>query len=341
MQTQNNKPPIYTKLGKQKLDAIADLEIIQEASLPSLDQRIRRALELDDVDEFNLMLESKEIIPNKIINEGEFSSTLLIEAAHHGSEKIVRSLVLHGADPKAVSALEDTPLTAVCVAGGPYLFLYRERLNIAQFLVEECKLDVNAMEGRNYTALHIAALYQFNDMIRYLIAKGAHPYALDGLERTPLELLTEQHTFFSVETFELLLAHEKNQLKQSLFFEPIFVKYALNLLKIKGLTELPIMNVMQEMMGSEFFLPDLTEHSPKTAWEDEIDESLTDGLSEREVISAQTDISAKELFSPLTTESDSVFHQSRWLRLFNSPPRSQSDDCLVRQGSVDMQKRSF
>ena len=46
-----------------------------------------------------------------------------------------------------------------------------------RYLVEELHLDVNARDNQHYTPLHGAAYVGENDLVTYLVAKGADPKA--------------------------------------------------------------------------------------------------------------------------------------------------------------------
>ena len=52
-----------------------------------------------------------------------------------------------------------------------------------KYLVEELHMDVNAVDARGYSAIHYAAFRGDNDMINYLVSKGADPkvVAKDGM----------------------------------------------------------------------------------------------------------------------------------------------------------------
>ncbi len=51
------------------------------------------------------------------------------------------------------------------------------RLAAVRYLVDELHLDVNARDIQHYTALHGAAYVGENDLVSYLVAKGADPTA--------------------------------------------------------------------------------------------------------------------------------------------------------------------
>jgi ankyrin repeat protein len=96
-------------------------------------------------------------------------------AAQSSDIAAMHLLVDHGADPKIASKSGDTPLMAAAGIGwaanwtvnAPYPFL-----DAVKYCVELGN-DVNAADNRGYTALHGAAYLGKNDMVEYLVSKGA------------------------------------------------------------------------------------------------------------------------------------------------------------------------
>jgi ankyrin repeat protein len=52
-----------------------------------------------------------------------------------------------------------------------------------KYLVEELHMDVNVLDAKGYSAVHYAAFRGDNEMIKYLVSKGADPkvVAKDGM----------------------------------------------------------------------------------------------------------------------------------------------------------------
>ena len=61
-------------------------------------------------------------------------------------------------------------------------------LPAVKFLVEELGADVNARDHNGYTPLHHAAARGDNDLIRYLVSKGADPKALARTGQSTVDL---------------------------------------------------------------------------------------------------------------------------------------------------------
>jgi ankyrin repeat protein len=61
-------------------------------------------------------------------------------------------------------------------------------LPAVKFLVEELKADVNARDANGHTALHFAAARGDNELIRYLVSKGADPKAVARNGQTTVDM---------------------------------------------------------------------------------------------------------------------------------------------------------
>jgi ankyrin repeat protein len=88
----------------------------------------------------------------------------------------MKILLAGGADPKIASAEGVTPLMVAAGLGwgaNASRTVPNGWLPAVQFLVTETGADVNAKDTYNYTALHGAAYRGDNDVVKYLISKGA------------------------------------------------------------------------------------------------------------------------------------------------------------------------
>jgi uncharacterized protein len=96
-------------------------------------------------------------------------------AAQSSDIVAMRLLIAHGADPKIATKSAETPLMAAAGIGwagnwsvnAPY-----PAIEAVKYCVELGD-DVNAVDSRGYTALHGAAYLGNNDMVNYLVSKGA------------------------------------------------------------------------------------------------------------------------------------------------------------------------
>jgi len=102
-------------------------------------------------------------------------ATPLWRAAQSSDIVAMRLLMAHGADPKIATKAAATPLMAAAGIGwaanwsvnAPY-----PALDAVKYCVELGN-DVNAADSRGYTALHGAAYLGNNEMVNYLVSKGA------------------------------------------------------------------------------------------------------------------------------------------------------------------------
>ncbi len=87
----------------------------------------------------------------------------------------MKLLVEHGADPKTATKAGDTPLLAAAGIGWAANWSVNAPIppvEAVKYCVELGN-DVNAADNRGYTALHGAAYLGNNDMVNYLVSKGA------------------------------------------------------------------------------------------------------------------------------------------------------------------------
>jgi uncharacterized protein len=102
-------------------------------------------------------------------------ATPLWRAAQSSDVVAMRLLMSHGADPKLATKSGDTPLMAAAGIGwaanwsvnAPYPATEAVKYSV------EIGNDVNAADNRGYTALHGAAYLGNNEIVNYLVSKGA------------------------------------------------------------------------------------------------------------------------------------------------------------------------
>lgn len=96
-------------------------------------------------------------------------------AAQSSDVPAMKLLIEHGADPKIATRSGDTPLMAAAGIGWAANWSVNAPIppiEAVKYCVE-LGIDVNAADNRGYTALHGAAYLGNNDMVNYLISKGA------------------------------------------------------------------------------------------------------------------------------------------------------------------------
>jgi ankyrin repeat protein len=126
---------------------------------------------------------------NEVALEG---ATPLLLAAEVNSLEAIKALVAGGADP---SIPTEKGTTSLILSAGAGTDVQRARsleerdtaVETAKFLVEH-GVDVNAAGQYGWTALHAASYQGLNDVIEYLVGKGAKIDAFDQLGQTPLSI---------------------------------------------------------------------------------------------------------------------------------------------------------
>jgi ankyrin repeat protein len=119
-------------------------------------------------------------------------ATPLALAAEVNNLEAIKALVAAGADPTITT---EKGSTALMLASGAATDVQRARsieeralaIDTAKYLVEH-GVDVNAVGQFGWTALHNAAYQGLNDVIDYLVSKGAKIDAKDGFGQTPLSI---------------------------------------------------------------------------------------------------------------------------------------------------------
>jgi uncharacterized protein len=129
----------------------------------------------------------------RALNEVSFQgATPLALAAEVNNLEAIKLLVEGGADPTIATEQGTTPL--ILAAGGatdeqrPRTAEERAvAVHTARFLVEH-GADVNAAGAFGWTALHTASYQGLNDVVEFLVSKGAKLNTFDELRQTPLSI---------------------------------------------------------------------------------------------------------------------------------------------------------
>ena len=96
-------------------------------------------------------------------------------AAQSSDTAAMRLLIEHGADPKLAAKSGDTALMAAAGIGWAANWSVNAPIPLVDAVkyCVELGIDINAADIRGYTALHGAAYLGNNDMVNYLVSKGA------------------------------------------------------------------------------------------------------------------------------------------------------------------------
>ncbi|HKE29273.1 MAG TPA: ankyrin repeat domain-containing protein [Bryobacteraceae bacterium] len=111
-------------------------------------------------------------------------------AAQSSDTNAMRLLVEHGADPKLATKAGDTPLHAAAGIGWAANWSVNAPLPLVDAVKYSIELgnDVNAVDTRGYTPLHGAAYLGNNDMVNYLVGKGAKVDARSKTGDSPADM---------------------------------------------------------------------------------------------------------------------------------------------------------
>ena len=116
---------------------------------------------------------------NKLLSQGHDPNALdelnldnpLIIAIHSGNTAMANTLLDAGANPNYENADGENALHAA---------VRRNNFDLTKRLVEDFKMDVNHLDGRHYSPLHVAIMKNDTHMVGYLLSNGADPNELTG-----------------------------------------------------------------------------------------------------------------------------------------------------------------
>jgi ankyrin repeat protein len=117
--------------------------------------------------------------------------TPFLAAARQADLEVMRLLLEHGADPKANTPLNITPLmlaAGIAWASNQDRASEEQVLETVKMLVEELGADVNFVADTGETAMHAASYRGANSVVQYLFDKGAKLDVQDKSGRTPLQV---------------------------------------------------------------------------------------------------------------------------------------------------------
>jgi ankyrin repeat protein len=119
-------------------------------------------------------------------------TTPLLRAAKAGDAPAIRLLIAHGANLELPNTAGITPLMAAAGIGSNDIDT-RGRFKTSKEAVESVQVllaagaDINARDNLGRTALHGAAFWGWNDVVKTLVAGGANVAAKDAKGMTPVD----------------------------------------------------------------------------------------------------------------------------------------------------------
>lgn len=190
-------PSLADSKGRAPLYAVIDLRNQQwsQAPAPVLPQAEHFAM-IEKLVAAGADLEQK--ISGKVAHRGSFDmrwtelkgGTPFLRAAWNGDIEVMHYLLANGADPSVVTEKGETALLLLAGAGWPlgqgYIRSDDEIEAALNLLVEGYGMDVNAATNEGITPLMAAIFKGTNNVIEYLVDKGAELDAYDDEGRTLL-----------------------------------------------------------------------------------------------------------------------------------------------------------
>jgi ankyrin repeat protein len=184
--------------GRAPLFAVIDLRNQQWSQVPPpvLPQPEHLAM-IERLVAAGANLEQK--LTGKIAHRGSFDmrwtelkgGTPFLRASWNGDIEVMRFLLAQGADPNVVTEKGETALLLLAGAGWPlgqgYIRTDAEIEAALDFLVEELGMDVNAATSEGITGVMAAVFKGTNNVIQYLVDKGAQLDAKDNKGHSVLD----------------------------------------------------------------------------------------------------------------------------------------------------------
>ena len=188
-------PNIADANGRTPIYAAIDLRNVQwsQGPAPELPQAAHLAM-IEQLLAANADLSVK--ITGKVGHRGSFDmrwsdlkgGTPFLRAAWNGDIEVMRLLLEHGADPKAMTEKNETALLLLAGAGWPlgqgYIRSDEEILASLDLLVKELGMDVNAATTEGITPVICAVFKGTNNVVQYLVDNGARLDVKDNAGRS-------------------------------------------------------------------------------------------------------------------------------------------------------------
>jgi len=193
-------PNIADKIGRTALYAAVDMHTLEKSATRPDPKETDQASSLDVVKAAlahganpNAALKESAPgrgsldVPDRYLGMG---ATPFLRAAKTGDVEVMRLLLAKGADAKAVT--KDHTTAMILAAGlswtmGITNVAEKDSLEAIKICIEQ-GVDVNAANDKGATALHGAATSGRNDVVAFLVEKGAKLDAKDKDGRTPLDI---------------------------------------------------------------------------------------------------------------------------------------------------------
>jgi uncharacterized protein len=196
-------PNIADRTGRTPLYSAIDFHTMPQSNRPAPKEIDNELASLDVVTRLlakgaNVNAQLKQQQPYRTkLDRGDDTmlttgTTPLIRAAKAGDVVAMKLLLDQGADPKLVTRNGINPLMAAAGLGTKEEDTTGRRKTQAEAieaikLCLQAGLDINAVDGRGQTALHGAAFWGLDDVVQFLVDRGAKLEIKDRQGKTPLD----------------------------------------------------------------------------------------------------------------------------------------------------------
>ena len=127
---------------------------------------LHRAILDDDVDAFKKILDETDDIKSLINEKDEKGRNAIFYAARNGRLGCFKCILELGASLDFIDPQTDSTLLHTA-------FAYSSGHKLIDYLIDECHMDIDAVDGMNLTILGTAMLFADIDEACYLVCKGA------------------------------------------------------------------------------------------------------------------------------------------------------------------------
>lgn len=127
---------------------------------------LHQAIFDDDVDAFKKILDETDDIKSLINEKDEKGRNAIFYAARNGRIGCFKCILELGASLDFIDPKTDDTLLHVA-------FAYSRGHKLIDYLIDECHMDINAVNRMNLTILGVAMLFADIDEAYYLVCKGA------------------------------------------------------------------------------------------------------------------------------------------------------------------------
>jgi ankyrin repeat protein len=196
-------PNIADETGRTALYAAVDMHTMPESSRPSPNEVNNHLTSMDLIQALlahgaNVNVQLKKLQPYRTkLDRGDDTmlgtgTTPMLRAAKAGDAQVIQALLAKNADPKIPTKFGITPLMAAAGLGTKEEDTTARKKTEAEAIASiklclDAGVDVNAADNQGDTALHGAAQKGWDQVVQFLVDRGAKLDMKDKRGRTPLD----------------------------------------------------------------------------------------------------------------------------------------------------------